>query len=281
MVVSVITDLSGIAGLYDYGPPGTALQTNILSLWRSHFVLQEDMLEIETTNLTPEVVLKTSGHVDRFADYMVKDLVNGDIFRADHLIKNELEARLEEHTNTLAGVDKKKKGTILSDAEKAEIEEILDTLDNYQGKQLHELIVRLGIKSPELKNDLSEPVMFNLMFDTQIGPTGQFKGFLRPETAQAHFLNFKRLYDFNSGQMPFASASIGKSFRNEISPRQGLLRVREFTMAEIEHFVDPLKKEHPRFDEVKDCEIPLLSAEAQLSGGKVVSMSIGDAIEKV
>ena len=239
------------------------------------------MLEIETTNLTPEVVLKTSGHVDRFADYMVKDKVNGDIFRADHLIKHELESRLEEHQNTLAGVDKKKKGKILTDQEKSEIEEILDTLDNYQGQELHQLILRFGIKSPELKNELSEPVMFNLMFDTQIGPTGQFKGFLRPETAQAHFLNFKRLYEFNSQQMPFASASIGKSFRNEISPRQGLLRVREFTMAEIEHFVDPLKKDHPRFKEVENVELPLLSAQAQMSGGKVSIFSIGEAVKNV
>ena len=120
-------------------------------------MLQEDMLEIETTNLTPEVVLKTSGHVDRFADYMVKDLVNGDIFRADHLIKHDLESRLDEHKNALAGIDKKKKGKILSEAEQAEIVEILDTLDNYQGKQLHELITRFEIKSPE--NELESNIL--------------------------------------------------------------------------------------------------------------------------
>lgn len=77
------------------------------------------------------------------------------------------------------------------------------------------------------------------MFETKIGPTGQLIGFLRPETAQGQFMNFAKLLEFNNQQMPFASASIGKSFRNEISPRAGLLRLREFLMAEIEHYVDP------------------------------------------
>jgi glycyl-tRNA synthetase len=82
------------------------------------------------------------------------------------------------------------------------------------------------IKSPETGNDLSEPVVFNLMFASSIGPTGQLPGYLRPETAQGQFLNFKRLLEFNNDRMPFASAQIGRSFRNEISPREGLLRVR-------------------------------------------------------
>lgn len=119
------------------------------------------------------------------------------------------------------------------------------------------------------------------MFETQIGPTGQFKGYLRPETAQGHFLNFKKLLEYNTEQIPFASAMIGKSFRNEISPRQGLLRVREFTMAEIEHFVDPLKKSHPRFYEVKDTEIPFYPVQRQLENKGVIRMTIGEAVEKV
>lgn len=75
-------------------------------------------------------------------------------------------------------------------------------------------------------------------------------GYLRPETAQGIFINFRRLIEFNNGKMPFAAAQVGMGFRNEISPRQGLLRVREFTMAEIEHFVDPLNKNHPKFSSV-------------------------------
>jgi glycyl-tRNA synthetase len=85
------------------------------------------------------------------------------------------------------------------------------------------------------------------MFNTQIGPTGKLTGYLRPETAQGIFVNFRRLLDANSGRMPFAAAQIGLAFRNEIAPRAGLLRVREFTLAEIEHFVKPDDKRHSRF----------------------------------
>ena len=136
-----------------------------------------------------------------------------------------------------------------------------------------------NIGNPETGNAVTDPVLFNLMFDTQIGPTGQFKGYLRPETAQGHFINFKRLLDSNNEQMPFASASIGKSFRNEISPRQGLLRVREFTMAEIEHYVHPNKKNHDRFKEVRGLEMPLYSKEAQLEAKGPCMMSIGKAVD--
>ncbi|KAJ3043385.1 Glycine--tRNA ligase 1, mitochondrial [Rhizophlyctis rosea] len=275
----------GIAGLYDYGPPACALQNNILSLWRQHFVLEEDMLEVECTNLTPEAVLKTSGHVDRFADYMVKDTKTGDIFRADHLVKQVLKQRLEDDQKLRAGVQikvpkGKPKPLQLDIAVRDEYEMILETLDNYVGDDLTKLLKRLDIRAPETGNELSEPVLFNLMFETQIGPTGQFRGFLRPETAQGHFLNFKKLLEFNNDKMPFASASVGKSFRNEISPRQGLLRVREFTMAEIEHYVDPLKKDHPRFDEVRDVVVPLYSAPAQAEAAGPTKMSIGEAVDK-
>jgi glycyl-tRNA synthetase len=224
------------------------------------------MLEVECTNLTPESVLKTSGHVDRFADYMVRDTITGDIFRADHLVKQVLKLRLSD--------DK-----ISSDITR-EYNEILEQLDNYQGKDLHNLMLRLKINAPDTNNPLTEPTLFNLMFETQIGPTGQFRGFLRPETAQGHFLNFKKLLEFNQHQMPFASASIGKSFRNEISPRQGLLRVREFTMAEIEHFVDPTNKNHPRFNQVKDIVLPLYSSKAQLELTGIQNITIGDAVNK-
>jgi glycyl-tRNA synthetase len=86
---------NGTAGLYDYGPPGCALQANIIDLWRKHFVLEEDMLEVDCTALTPAEVLKTSGHVDKFADWMCKDPKNGDIIRADHFVEEILESRLK------------------------------------------------------------------------------------------------------------------------------------------------------------------------------------------
>jgi glycyl-tRNA synthetase len=86
-------------GLYDYGPPGCALQANIVDTWRKHFVLEENMLELDCTVITPELVLKTSGHVDKFADWMCKDLVKGEYLRADHLVENVLKSRLARGFN--------------------------------------------------------------------------------------------------------------------------------------------------------------------------------------
>ena len=84
----------GVAGLYDYGPPGSSLQANIIAEWRKHFIIEEHMLEIDSTIMTPAPVFETSGHVARFADWMVKDTKTGDVLRADHLVKGVLEARL-------------------------------------------------------------------------------------------------------------------------------------------------------------------------------------------
>lgn len=106
------------------------------------------------------------------------------------------------------------------------------------------------------------------------------KGYLRPETAQGIFINFRRLIEFNNGKMPFAAAQVGMGFRNEISPRQGLLRVREFTMAEIEHFIDPLNKNHPKFQTVAHMKLPLFSATDQEAGIRKANseLTIGEAL---
>lgn len=285
----------GVSGLYDYGPPGCSLQTNIVDLWRKHFVLEEDMLEVDTTMLTPHEILKTSGHVEKFADWMCKDPKTGEIFRADHLVEEVLESRLngdKEARGQKVEVDeekdaKKKKKKVketqavkLDDAVVKEYEETLARIDNYDGDQLGELINKYGIKNPSTGGDVLPPVSFNLMFQTAIGPSGNMPGYLRPETAQGQFLTFQKLLEFNQQAMPFASASIGKSFRNEISPRSGLLRVREFLMAEVEHYVDPEGgKKHPRFHEVKDLELSFLSREIQLEGStEVQRRTIGEAV---
>ncbi|XP_078008139.1 glycine--tRNA ligase isoform X2 [Phascolarctos cinereus] len=256
----------GVSGLYDLGPVGCALKNNIVQLWRQHFIQEEQILEIDCTMLTPEPVLKTSGHVDKFADFMVKDVKSGECFRADHLLKAHLQKLMS---------DKK-----CSAEKKSEMESVLIQLDNYGQEQLADLFVNYNVKSPLTGNDLSPPVSFNLMFKTFIGPGGNMPGYLRPETAQGIFLNFKRLLEFNQGKLPFAAAQIGSSFRNEISPRSGLIRVREFTMAEIEHFVDPKEKHHPKFDSVADLTLSLYSARAQVSGQSAHKMRLGDAVEQ-
>ncbi|XP_068438234.1 glycine--tRNA ligase-like [Clinocottus analis] len=256
----------GVSGLYDFGPVGCALKNNILQAWRHHFIQEEQILEIDCTMLTPEPVLKTSGHVDKFADYMVKDVKNGECFRADHLLKAHLQKLMSEKK--------------CAAEKKAEMEEVTTQMDNYTQQELTDLFVKYNVKSPITGNDLTPPILFNLMFQTSIGPGGNMSGYLRPETAQGIFLNFKRLLEFNQGKLPFAAAQIGNSFRNEISPRSGLIRVREFTMAEIEHFVDPNEKVHPKFSNVADLDITLYSSKAQTSGQSAHIMKLGDAVEQ-
>ncbi|XP_063988643.1 glycine--tRNA ligase [Diachasmimorpha longicaudata] len=254
----------GITGQYDFGPMGCAFKTNLLNTWRSFFVLEEQMLEVDCSILTPEPVLKASGHVDRFADLMVKDLKSGECFRLDHLIKAHLEK---------IAADKKTDQQTREDCK-----DIVIKLDGMTKSEMSQVLKRFNMKSPSTGNDLSEPMEFNLMFGTQIGPTGLIKGFLRPETAQGIFVNFKRLLEFNQDKLPFAAAQIGNAFRNEISPRSGLIRVREFTMAEIEHFCDPSDKSHPKFQNVKDTKLMLYSACNQMDGKSAEQRTIGEAV---
>merc|ERR1740131_766834 len=254
----------GVTGQYDFGPMGCAMKQNLLSAWRNHFVLEEQMLEVDCTVLTPEPILAASGHVERFADLMVKDLKNGECFRLDHLIKAALEK---------VCADKK-----CTAETKAECEDIVVRLDGMSKEEQAAVVNKFQIKSPITNNDLSEPIEFNLMFQTHIGPSGLTKGFLRPETAQGIFVNFKRLLEFNQGKLPFAAAQIGNSFRNEISPRSGLIRVREFTMAEIEHFCDPSDKSHPKFNRVADTVMTLYSACDQMGGQPAKNVKIGEAL---
>jgi len=283
----------GVGGLYDFGPPGCSLLTNITDIWRKHFILEEDMLEVDCTALTPHEVLKTSGHVDKFADWMCKDPKNGEILRADHFVEAVLEARLkgdkeargvkvEEKDDPKKKKKKAKSEAIkLDDALVKEYEEVLARIDNYGGPELGELIKKYDLRNPETGEMPSDPVSFNLMFQTAIGPSSNSPGYLRPETAQGQFLNFAKLLEFNQGGMPFASASIGKSYRNEISPRAGLLRVREFLMAEIEHFVDPQGgKKHHRFPDAADVELVFLDRETQLAGKtETRKVAVGEAVK--
>lgn len=244
----------GVSGLYDYGPPGCSVKRALETAWRRHFVLEEDMLEVECTNLTPEACLRASGHVDRFSDYLVKEagagLEDGRSFRADKLIEDCFQTKLADPK--------------LSPQEKGKIREI--NLASMNAEQLHKVICDYAITAPGTAKSLSFPQPFNLMFETSIGPTRKLRAFLRPETAQGIFVNFRNLYEQSGCRLPFAAAQIGTGFRNEISPRDGLLRVREFTMAEIEHFVNPKDKTHSKFHAVRDVELPLWSKTDQKRG---------------
>lgn len=258
---------NGPAGLFDYGPPACTLKANVLASWRNHFVVEESMLEMECTNMTPANVLTTSGHVERFTDLMTRDVETGECYRADKLLEDGIESFLTAKGNDMTPDEVNAHRVIQRQAE------------SFSAEELGEMLAKYGVKSPvNGSNDLTTPFPFNLMFRTSIGPEGTSVGFLRPETAQGLFVNFRRLLDYNQQRMPFAAAQIGLGFRNEIAPRNGLLRVREFCLAEIEHFVHPDKKQHPRFQSVAQEKLVLFSREAQLTTGRPVVMAVGAAV---
>lgn len=172
----------------------------MLDLWRKHFVLAESMLEMECTCLTPEVVLKTSGHVDRFTDLMVKDVETGECFRADKMLEDAIDDLLEANPT-------------MTSEEKENHLRVQRQADAYSPEELDKLLLEYGCEAANGK-PYSPSFPFNLMFKTSIGPEGTAVGYLRPETAQGLFVNFRRLLDMNAGKMPFAAAQIGLGFRN-------------------------------------------------------------------
>eukprot|EP00761_Pharyngomonas_kirbyi_P013857 gb/GECH01013886.1/.p1 GENE.gb/GECH01013886.1/~~gb/GECH01013886.1/.p1 ORF type:complete len:703 (+),score=179.55 gb/GECH01013886.1/:1-2109(+) len=255
----------GVAGLYDLGPPACAVKNNLLSLWRQFFVLEDNLLEVDSSCLTPSIVFKHSGHEKRFFDYMVKDEKTGTPHRADKLVEEFLETQLSD--------------VQLSSELREQYTNILNTLDNLGQDQLNDTIRKFNISSPE-GNEVSDIFPFNLMFPTQIGPVGDNRGFLRPETAQGIFVNFRRLLDYNGKRMPFGAATVGQAFRNEIAPRAGLLRVREFSLAEIEFFRNPDDDTCAKYEDYKDVQVRLLSRENQTAGHTDEAMTIHEAHEK-
>lgn len=265
-IVPSFSIYGGVKGFFDFGPPGCAIKNSFLQLWRQHFILTEVMYEIETPCLTPEIVLKTSGHVDRFTDLMVRDaLVPKDCYRADHLLKDRIDA-------LVVGLP--------DGSRKSELLTLRARIDDLSAEELDRHLKELQVCAPETGNPITPCFPFNLMFSTPIGPSGQLKGYLRPETAQGIFVNFPRFLEYNGGKLPFAASTIGSAFRNEIAPRAGLLRVREFTMCEIEHFVDPTNKNHSKFASVRNVMLPLYPSSQQLTkDGAVFTISVGQAVD--
>ncbi|BAM38939.1 glycyl-tRNA synthetase [Theileria orientalis strain Shintoku] len=270
----------GSSGLYDYGPPGCALKSELEKLWREHFVVFDEMLEVSCSCITPHPVLKSSGHVDRFTDLMVKNLSNGECYRADKYAEELLEnVMASKDKNDLKSLNKKLEALSLH-----ELDMLSKKVGVYTQPEMEDFFAEYEIKSPE-GDQLSKPFPFNLMFSTNIGPktddAANSLAYLRPETAQGIFVNFVRLLEYNGGKVPFAAAQIGLGFRNEISPRNGLLRVREFTMAEIEYFVNPKSKTHEKYEEFKHVVLPLVTKTAQGEGNFVpVKLSMEEALEK-
>lgn len=196
----------GLAGTWDYGPLGVQLKRNVTSLWWKMFVeSRTDMYGIDASILMNQRVWQASGHVGGFADPLVEDLKTKKRYRADHL--------LEDNGINPAGLSL---------------------------RQMTEAIREKGVKSPD-GNELSDVRQFNMMFKTHVGALESEEGvsYLRPETAQGIFVNFKNVVDSFYPDLPFGLAQIGKAFRNEISPRDFTFRSREFEQMEVEYFVRP------------------------------------------
>ncbi len=192
----------GLSGLFDFGPYGSRMKDKIVRTWKETMLSEGNIAEFDGTTITHTQVLKASGHYDRFFDFSVECKKCGTKYRADDLV------------------------------EKRGVKVTLDR-DWLQSK-----ITELGIKCEKCNGDLGEVKIQKLMFQVD-QEEGSEPLFLRPETAQGMFINFKEYYRFFREKLPFAIITVGRGYRNEISPRRALYRLREFNMMECESFFDP------------------------------------------
>jgi len=250
------------SGLFDLGPYGTALKWKLLDAWKKEFIEYDDhILPLETASVMQEKSLIASGHVEKFQDLLVRDTVTGDVLRVDHMIQEHLEKTLSEAESA---------------ARWSEMQPIIYGPDPAAGtwRLLEELKLT---HHPQTGHPLSQPFEFNLMFSTRMGAEGKRNAYLRPELAQGIFLNFGHVFRQTDGSLPFGVASIGNVYRNEVSARQGLLRTREFTLAEIEFFFHPDHTDHTTDDFWErdgHTELPILTAEKQAHSMQVELRSI-------
>ena len=197
----------GVAGLIDYGPVGARIKRKVIDSWINHWTSGGDIVEIDSPTITPRSVLVASGHVGEFNDHMSECNSCQSVFRSDHLIEG-----LHPNPDTLNGSD------------------------------LDSIILSNNVQCPNCNEfDWADARPMNLMFPTTIGAMSNGReAYMRPETAQGMFMLFPSLYRHFKQKLPFGAVQTGRGYRNEISPRQGMIRLREFNMAELEYFIDPL-----------------------------------------
>ncbi len=238
----------GMSGYVTYGDLGTKLKRNIEALWREFFVRRQGFLEMDDPIVNPERVFEASGHLENFKEYSAECSECGRSFRADHLI--------EDKTG-------------------------LENVEAMGGDAMKRLLLEHRVRCPVCGGELKEPTLFLTMFKTEIGATGGEVGYARPETAQAMFINYRWGFQHAREKLPFAIAQSGKVMRNEISPRRGSIRVREFTIMELELFFDPQEPGCPWFDEVRDTPIRLHTEEMEVEGVKEpLETTVGEAVEQ-
>lgn len=216
----------GLRGTWDFGPLGVTLKRNIMNLWWKMFVTdRDDMFGVDAAILMNQKVWQASGHVDTFTDPLIECNNCKSRYRADQIINEAIEE------------NKKSITPVIYDQPDGTTQNLNTNLGAF----------RLAIKCPNCgkTGTFSEARQFNMMFKTHIGSVDDESSvsYLRPETAQGIFTNYKNVLDSFYPDLPFGIAQQGKAFRNEISPRDFIFRVREFEQMEIEYFVDPTKWE--------------------------------------
>jgi glycyl-tRNA synthetase len=239
----------GVAGFYTFGPQGAALKDNVESAWRERFTVREGNMEVDAPTVMPEAVFEASGHLETFDDMLVECPDCGESHRADHVVED---------------------GTDYEEAESLAPERVGEVIAEYE------------LVCPACDAGLAGQAVeeFNLMFETNIGPGSASPGYLRPETAQGIFVEFPQLSEYARNQLPFGVTQVGRAYRNEISPRGTLLRVRELTQAELELFVDP-EEDEPDLSTVADVVAPFYSARSQhAADGDVRTLTIREAVEE-
>ncbi|MEM4494810.1 MAG: glycine--tRNA ligase [Candidatus Caldarchaeum sp.] len=221
------------AGFWEYGHLGALLKRKFIDAWHRLMVRRDEMLLVDGSQILPKAVFIASGHLTTFADPITRCRSCKSVYRIDRLLEEKLGIKVPERT---------------------------------QPEKIDEIIAEHGFRCPTCGGELDKVSLFNMMFGVSLGASGD-EGYLRPETCQNIFIDFPRIYKISRRRLPLPLAQVGKSFRNEISPRQSLVRLREFTQAEIEVFFNPRTANDP----VKAREV----------ADKELNMWVGERVEKV
>jgi glycyl-tRNA synthetase len=230
------------AGFWEYGPTGIKIKNKLIELWRKEIVRRDDMMEIDGSQIMSNSVFKASGHIGKFTDPIIRCTNCSSTFKADKFVSESTGENVSERTSN---------------------------------SDIDAIVKKYNIRCPNCKGEFGNVSRFNMMFKVEIGPSAE-EAYLRPETCQTIFVDFARVYKTMRGKLPLGIAQIGKSFRNEIAPRQSLLRLREFYQAEVEVFCNPNKlNDLSRFEEVKDVVLRL-----SLDGLSVEETTAGESLRK-
>ncbi len=195
-----------LAGFYDYGCNGAKLKRRWEDVWLKYFLaLNDNYHMLDSATILPEAALKASGHLDSFTDPLVECMKCDHAFRADQLIEDKTGG----------------------------------TAEDLVPEEIDAKISEHGLVCPRCKGQFGKARVFNMMFPVTVGTKGTDVAYLRPETAQGAYLNFKRHFAILRRKLPMGLAIIGKAYRNEIAPRQGVYRMRELIQAELQIFFDP------------------------------------------